>query len=107
VSAGGGPEPAGRFRRTARERADQRVSWERPDRAFFAAGACHILAWACRSAYPDAGIGLAGMRRPGETHVCHVYAVWREWTWLRSARATGTGCRTSSGAIPGAGRTTT
>ena len=34
-----------RYTRTEAERADQRLSWFRPDRAFFAAGACHILAF--------------------------------------------------------------
>lgn len=34
------------FTRTDAERRDQSRSWARPDEAFFAAGACHILAWA-------------------------------------------------------------
>lgn len=37
-------QAAGLYRRTQAERDDQRLSWERTDRAFFAAGACHILA---------------------------------------------------------------
>ncbi|MBE1611454.1 hypothetical protein [Actinopolymorpha pittospori] len=32
------------YRRTPAQRADQRLAWERPDEAFFASGACHILA---------------------------------------------------------------
>lgn len=43
--------PAGLFRRTDAERADQLLSWQRDDQAFFAAGACHILAR--RGVYPD------------------------------------------------------
>ena len=37
-----GYTPAGVFRRTPAERADQELAWRRPDQAFFAAGACHI-----------------------------------------------------------------
>src|SRR3954451_12383895 len=69
------------FRRTPRERADQRVSWERPDQAFFASGACHVLAWACRDAYPDRSIGIAAARFAGEQQVFHVYAVWDGWAF--------------------------
>ncbi|MBU8856443.1 MULTISPECIES: hypothetical protein [unclassified Micromonospora] len=52
---------AGVFRRTPRERADQRLAWERADQPFFA-GACHILAWVCRATYPARPVGLAGLR---------------------------------------------
>jgi hypothetical protein len=37
--------PAIRYMRTDAERRDQLVSWRRPDHAFFASGACHILAF--------------------------------------------------------------
>ncbi|MEU0080395.1 hypothetical protein ABZY58_21040 [Micromonospora tulbaghiae] len=47
---------AGVFRRTPQERADQ---------PFFAAGACHILAWVCRDTYPDRPIGRSGSRGCG------------------------------------------
>ncbi|MBC8991417.1 hypothetical protein H9X95_14780 [Micromonospora chalcea] len=81
---------AGVFRRTPRERADQRLAWERADQAFFAAGACHILAWVCRDTYPDRPIGLAGLRFAGERQVFHVYATWADWAfdhagWNREA----------------------
>jgi hypothetical protein len=66
---------AGVFRRTPIERSDQRVSWERPDQAFFASGACHILAYTCRDAFPDQPIELAAMFMLGEQHPLHVYAV--------------------------------
>ena len=72
---------AGEFRRTPRERADQRVSWDRPDQAFFAAGACHVLAWACREVYADQPIGIGALRIPGEPHAFHVHATWRDWTF--------------------------
>lgn len=72
---------AGVFRRTPLERADQRVSWERADRAFFAAGACHVLAWVCRDSWPDRAIGLAAMVLAGEQHPMHVYATWDGWAY--------------------------
>jgi hypothetical protein len=41
--------------RTPKQKADLLRSWHRPDRPFFATGACHILAAAFLKAYPDAG----------------------------------------------------
>jgi hypothetical protein len=70
---------AGVFRRTPIERADQRVAWERGDQAFFAAGACHILAFTCRDVYQDREIGLVAMTMDGDEHPFHVYATWQEW----------------------------
>jgi len=75
---------AGRYRRTPLERADQRISWERSDQAFFAAGACHILAWVCREAHPGRSIGITGLRLVGEQQVFHVYATWRDWAFDHS-----------------------
>jgi hypothetical protein len=72
---------AGVFRRTPIERADQRVSWERADDAFFASGACHILAWVCQDTYPDQSIALAAMFLEGERHPLHVYAWWNGWAF--------------------------
>ncbi|WP_091607485.1 hypothetical protein [Micromonospora mirobrigensis] len=75
---------AGRFRRTPIERADQRVAWERSDQAFFAAGACHILAWTCRDSFPDRRIDLAGVRYVGDPQVFHVWAVRDGWAYDHS-----------------------
>ncbi|MBB3042503.1 hypothetical protein KM427_02500 [Nocardioides sp. LMS-CY] len=75
---------AGVFRRTALERADQRVAWERSDQAFFAAGACHILAWTCRESYPEEPIGIAAVRFPGERQVFHAFATWNGWAFDHS-----------------------
>ncbi|MFI5834702.1 hypothetical protein ACIA5A_13600 [Micromonospora sp. NPDC051300] len=75
---------AGVFRRTPLERSDQRVAWDRTDQAFFAAGACHILAWVCRDAYPDRPIGLTGLRFADDPQVWHVYATWAGWTFDHS-----------------------
>ncbi|MGV9214261.1 hypothetical protein ACTFTM_20580 [Micromonospora sp. RB23] len=78
-------EAAGMFRRTPIERADQRVAWDRADQAFFAAGACHILAWACRDVYPDKSIDVIAVRHAGEPQVFHVYAAWNGWAFDHSA----------------------
>ncbi|PNY82225.1 hypothetical protein [Deinococcus koreensis] len=44
--------PITTLRRTPAERADVRLSWARPDLNFFAAGACHILAFAFLERWP-------------------------------------------------------
>ncbi|WP_191837303.1 hypothetical protein [Catellatospora chokoriensis] len=75
---------AGKYRRTPLERADQQVSWERSDQAFFAAGACHILAWVCRESHPDKSIELTGLRLAAEPQVFHVYATWNDWAFDHS-----------------------
>ncbi|MCX5065343.1 hypothetical protein OOJ91_05555 [Micromonospora lupini] len=75
---------AGAFRRTAIERSDQRVAWERADQAFFAAGACHVLAWVCRESYPELSIEVAAVRGTGERQVFHAYAVWDGWAFDHS-----------------------
>jgi hypothetical protein len=52
--------------RTAEQKADVSRSWHRPDRPFFAAGACHILAAAFLAAYPDLGFdSYLILPRPG------------------------------------------
>ncbi|WP_245871336.1 hypothetical protein [Asanoa hainanensis] len=77
-----GARAAGIFRRTPLERSDQHVSWDRTDQAFFAAGACHILAWTCRAAYPDRPIAIEALRV--EDQVFHVYARWGTWAFDHS-----------------------
>ncbi|WP_406062271.1 hypothetical protein [Micromonospora sp. NBC_00860] len=77
-------EAAGAFRRTAIERSDQRVAWERADKAFFAAGACHVLAWVCRDSYPDRSIEVAAVRLAGDLQILHVYAIWAGWAFDHS-----------------------
>ncbi|ADB29770.1 hypothetical protein Kfla_0649 [Kribbella flavida DSM 17836] len=65
---------AGFFRRTDAERRDQELAWNRSDQAFFAAGACHILAWTFLETYPDAGFHLVDLRKVGEKDAFHVVA---------------------------------
>lgn len=60
------------YRRTPEQVADPALAWQRPDRAFFAAGACHILAQQITTRLP--GLRVIHLRphdaRPGS----HVYA---------------------------------
>jgi hypothetical protein len=77
-------QAAGAFRRTSIERSDQRVAWERADQAFFAAGACHVLAWACRDAFPERAVELAALRFAGEQQVFHTFATWDVWAFDHS-----------------------
>ena len=60
------------------------MAWERADQAFFAAGACHILAWVCRDTYPQHQIELAAVRFPGERQVFHTFATWSGWAYDHS-----------------------
>lgn len=76
-----GVEAAGVYRRTQVERGDQRLSWMRPDQAFFASGACHVLAWVCRGTYPAQPIGIAAVRPVGEDQASHTFATWKGWTF--------------------------
>jgi hypothetical protein len=68
--------------RTEAERSDQLLSWKRPDRAFFAAGACHILAYRFRETDgTDEGWELIHLRpRPGFIG-SHVYVSTGEWVF--------------------------
>jgi hypothetical protein len=68
------PQAAGAYRRTQAQRDDQSVSWHRTDRAFFAAGACHILAWTCRELHPAMPIDITALRDPEEERVFHSLA---------------------------------
>jgi len=61
-------------RRTREQMADQALSWARPDRSFFAAGACHILAWEFVKSPAGRDFRAMGLRRVGEPHTFHVFA---------------------------------
>lgn len=71
--------PAVAFMRKEQERVDQRASWMRADEAFFAAGACHVLAFALRDRRMsvDSEVVMIRPRRglPGS----HVYL--RDGSW--------------------------
>jgi len=69
------------YRRTEAERADPMMSWRRSDKAFFAAGACHILAWTFLDTYPSAGFYPVGLRRVGRIHAGHSYVSDGTWAF--------------------------
>ena len=71
--------PSGVFRRTPEERADQEVSWRRTDQAFFASGACHILAWEFVARNP--AFGLRALWKVGEPNPSHVIASDGTWAF--------------------------
>ncbi|MDQ6525993.1 MULTISPECIES: hypothetical protein [unclassified Nocardioides] len=75
---------AGAYRRTRAQRASPWLSWSRPDRAFFASGACHILAWTCRELHPSEPIGIAALRATGAEQVFHAFATWGAWAFDHS-----------------------
>jgi hypothetical protein len=69
-------------RRTDAERADQLLSWRRNDKSFFAAGACHILAWVFLSCEDRAaGFSPVGLRQVGEEYMNHVYVSDGRWAF--------------------------
>lgn len=72
------PPPAQFFRTEAQKR-DPALSWARDDRAFFAAGACHILAYARHELRPD---GRIIYTHPlGEHLGNHVYVRVNGWAF--------------------------
>lgn len=77
-------QAAGLFRRTDLERSDQQLAWDRTDQAFFAAGACHVLAWGCRAFHQDRALAIHAIRFAGQEQVFHTYAVWESWAFDHS-----------------------
>jgi hypothetical protein len=83
-------EPPGTHRRSDAERRDQVLAWQRSDRAFFAAGACHILAFEFLSLERFTGFQVVGLRRPSFISFDHIYASDGTWAfdfcgWTREA----------------------
>ncbi|WP_051517360.1 hypothetical protein [Deinococcus phoenicis] len=65
--------PLTALRRTPEEKRDVALSWQRPDLNFFAAGACHVLAFAFLELYPQAGFRPRFIRPVGEHGGAHIY----------------------------------
>jgi hypothetical protein len=59
------PQAAVSHRRSPAQRADPALAWARPDRAFFAAGACHVLADRVRRRFPEHDLELVYIRPTG------------------------------------------
>jgi hypothetical protein len=68
------PEPSSLYRRTSAEKADPRLAWVRPDRAVFAAGACHVLAYRFIERMPGAGFRPILIHPRGVEHPYHMFA---------------------------------
>ena len=86
------------LRRTPGSKRDPIKQWALPDRVFFAAGACHILAYAFLEAYPESGFQPVWIRpidRYTGNHVVvvrgevafdyHGYSTWRVY-WAHTRR---------------------
>lgn len=65
-------EPAIQYRRSSAEKNNQLLSWQRPDKVFFAAGACHILAYAYLELFPDPSFELI-LLTANEGKNTHIY----------------------------------
>lgn len=74
-------EAPGTLRRTVAQRADPHLAWDRPDAAFFADGACHILAWALLRQHPHKPVRIVALRRQGDRHASHVIASYGAWAF--------------------------
>ena len=85
-------------RRTPGAKRDPIKQWALPDRVFFAAGACHMLAYAFLEIYPGAGFEPVWIR-PGVGHTgnhialvrnefvfdYHGFSVWSRY-WAHTMR---------------------
>lgn len=75
------------YERTKAEIESELLSWQRDDVAFFAAGACHILAYTFREKYPDLGYQIIYIRPKSPfSSWNHVYIISGEyafdfWWW--------------------------
>jgi hypothetical protein len=67
-----------RFARTQAERDSPELAWRMPDRRFFAAGACHILASAFLRQHPE-GFWAIFLRPLGEFPGQHVFVTDGYW----------------------------
>ena len=68
------PKSSSLYRRTPAERADERLAWARPDRAVFAAGACHVLAYRLIERTPEAGFRPVFIHPRDVDHAFHMFA---------------------------------
>lgn len=73
--------PTIRYQRTDAERADPVLSWKRSDRAFFASGACHILAFALRDRHPDRDLTVRYLQPGAGYPGTHLYVTDGQWVF--------------------------
>ena len=73
--------PALQFKRTDAEKLDQHLSWNRTDAAFFASGACHILAFAFLETYSNLGFECIYLQPKNAMPGSHMYASNGIWSF--------------------------
>lgn len=73
--------PPTAFTRTDQQKKDMFASWARDDQAFFAAGACHILAYAFYWLHQDEGYDIIYTHPLGNHPGNHVYAYKDGWAF--------------------------
>jgi hypothetical protein len=72
-------KPSYLFDRTPEERKDPFLFWQREDQAFFAAGACHILAEMFRQLHYGEDFQMIFMKGKDDHPGMHVYIRCGEW----------------------------
>jgi hypothetical protein len=73
--------PAIRHMRTDAERRDQLLSWSRPDDAFFASGACHILAFRFCHRHAERSHRIILIHPTNDLPGAHVYVESQGWAF--------------------------
>lgn len=74
-------EPCIIYQRTPEESRDVFLAWQRPDKAFFAAGACHILAHMFLSLHYGEDYELIYIKPKGDYPGNHMYASNGTWAF--------------------------
>lgn len=74
-------EPSLKYRRTPAQRTNLLLSWKRSDKAFFASGACHILAFTFASLHPNEGYRIIFIRPVKDYSGTHLYVTNGTWAF--------------------------
>jgi hypothetical protein len=69
------------LQRTPEEKADRFLFWQRSDKAFFAAGACHILAYLFVELHPNENYELIHIKPKDNFSGNHVYVTDGKWAF--------------------------
>ncbi len=70
------------YKRTPEEKADKFLAWKRDDTSFFAAGACHILAYMFMELhYKEKEWKMIGLKANKDQYVHHVYVTDGKWAF--------------------------
>lgn len=75
-------KPSIYYKRTPEEKADKFLAWKRDDTAFFAAGACHILAHMFMELHhKEKKYTIIGIKAKQNKYVSHVYVTDGRWAF--------------------------